>query len=401
MKATSRRPRLFLLTTSFPYGKGEPFIADELIYLSQSFSCIHILTSGIQCNKLQPIPKSITVDTLCSVAPWTARLTGPWIVEAISAMLIHPTCVKVALKSWWQSQGYAQSILYYINKYSKDDDPAPIIYAYWMTELAMAAVHVGSQIDARICSRAHGWDLYEERHPYNYLPFRRYLSARLKTSFPISENGQKRLSGMGFSNVQVARLGVQPMLESPPTEIGNRTILVSISNLIPIKRIDILIESFTVLSRGDIKWIHIGNGPEEENIRSLAKSLRIDYQFLNHMDNKSYREYLHSIADEAILVNASLFEGIPVSMMDAMSMGIPCIGPNVGGVSEIIENGINGYLLDPNSIVSSIQQIIEQYTGLSFEERLELKRRAFETWRTRFNAESNYRYFASQLERIT
>ncbi|MBE0671053.1 MAG: glycosyltransferase, partial [Anaerolineales bacterium] len=50
--------------------------------------------------------------------------------------------------------------------------------------------------------------------------------------------------------------------------------------------------------------------------------------------------------------NTSIHEGIPMSILEAMAQGIPVIAPNVGGLNEIIDNGLQGYLIndrDPKS----------------------------------------------------
>ena len=63
-----------------------------------------------------------------------------------------------------------------------------------------------------------------------------------------------------------------------------------------------------------------------------------------------------------LLMNVSYFEGIPVSMMEALSVGIPLLGPDVGGVSEIIKNGYNGFLVpikDVDSLVKKMGILIE------------------------------------------
>jgi glycosyltransferase involved in cell wall biosynthesis len=47
-----------------------------------------------------------------------------------------------------------------------------------------------------------------------------------------------------------------------------------------------------------------------------------------------------------LYLNTSLHEGIPISILEAMSYGIPIIAPNVGGLEEILDDGIQGYLVE-------------------------------------------------------
>jgi len=104
---------------------------------------------------------------------------------------------------------------------------------------------------------------------------------------------------------------------------------------------------------------------------------------------KQVYEYLNKQHFDA-LINTSSYEGVPVSMMEAMSFSIPVIGTNVGGVSEIIEDGKNGYLLSANPEVSEIINRLTQLYNLDENEYLTLRKNAYLTWQNKFNAEANY-----------
>jgi glycosyltransferase involved in cell wall biosynthesis len=62
------------------------------------------------------------------------------------------------------------------------------------------------------------------------------------------------------------------------------------------------------------------------------------------------------------MVNTSSIEGISLTAMEAIQLGVPVIAPRVGGMSELIKDGQNGYLYNPddfNSLVSIIRHIVE------------------------------------------
>ncbi|MBK8368427.1 MAG: glycosyltransferase [Bacteroidetes bacterium] len=61
-----------------------------------------------------------------------------------------------------------------------------------------------------------------------------------------------------------------------------------------------------------------------------------------------------------LFVNVSEIEGIPVSIMEAISFGIPCIGTNVGGVSEIV-NEQTGFLIDKNFEPNEVAELLSKY----------------------------------------
>jgi glycosyltransferase involved in cell wall biosynthesis len=89
----------------------------------------------------------------------------------------------------------------------------------------------------------------------------------------------------------------------------------------------------------------------------------------------------------------STTEGIPVSIMEAMSFGIPVIATDVGGTQEIV-NKDNGILLhsqlDETDLASAIRIAMK-------EDLWQRKTNALETWRSKYNAPTNYQNFVSEL----
>ena len=91
----------------------------------------------------------------------------------------------------------------------------------------------------------------------------------------------------------------------------------------------------------------IGTGPLKNELEELSRSLKINKNvtFLGFRSN--IIDYLEQ-AD--IFVLPSLWEGMPVALMEAMACGLPCLASNVGGVKELIDNNINGILVEPKDV---------------------------------------------------
>lgn len=118
---------------------------------------------------------------------------------------------------------------------------------------------------------------------------------------------------------------------------------------------------------GDLKIIVIGDGPERAELEKLCQKLRIQSitNFMGFMDNP---EAVYHDVDVALL--PSLGEGIPLSLLEAMRWGIPCIASNIGGIPEIITNNQNGLLITPENSQELINAIIkmrdpERYAAFS------------------------------------
>lgn len=146
-------------------------------------------------------------------------------------------------------------------------------------------------------------------------------------------------------------------------------------------------------------WYHFGTGKLEKEIERYCKEklTKDSYKLCGYVDNKEilkkYKEY-----NANFFINMSDSEGIPVSIMEAMSFGIPVIARNVGGMSEIV-NEENGLLLenddaeDAASKISSLLTDCREKTG-KYET---MCKKAYDTWNERYNAEKNYNIFYSQM----
>jgi glycosyltransferase involved in cell wall biosynthesis len=88
----------------------------------------------------------------------------------------------------------------------------------------------------------------------------------------------------------------------------------------------------------------------------LNSKYNISFQLMGNVKNEEIQKY-YSLNQVDLFINVSEYEGIPISIMEAMAYGIPCLATNVGGVREIV-NDDNGFLLNKdtnyNQIISSI-----------------------------------------------
>ena len=90
-------------------------------------------------------------------------------------------------------------------------------------------------------------------------------------------------------------------------------------------------------------------------------------------------------------------EGIPVSIMEAMSFGIPCIASDVGGNQEIINHNVNGILLKSNPDFTDVKNTIEEIASKTPEQYRKISQNAYQTWEKHYNSETNYTNFTKLL----
>src|SRR5690606_20070336 len=142
--------------------------------------------------------------------------------------------------------------------------------------------------------------------------------------------------------VDVARLGTaHPEGESRPSSDGVLRVL-TCSRLEEVKRPELMVRALAAFAarwpEQRVEWTHFGSGVLMETVSTMACELlpeSVQWSLPGEMPNARVREhYLRSPVD--LLLSTSSSEGVPVSMMEAQSFGVPVVATAVGGVPEII-----------------------------------------------------------------
>jgi glycosyltransferase involved in cell wall biosynthesis len=138
---------------------------------------------------------------------------------------------------------------------------------------------------------------------------------------------------------------------------ADRVYCLFLGRVTKIKRPDRLIEVATILKSKniDVKFLIAGDGDLFQETQDSAVALNLPFLFLGWQDNLAA---LFSVAN--ILVMTSDNEGTPLSIVQAQLSGVPVISTNVGSVSEVLLNGVSGFLtsLDSNLIAEKIEFLV-------------------------------------------
>lgn len=274
-----------------------------------------------------------------------------------------------------------------------------VFYAYWLYEAAYTAarlckMHPGS----RFVSRCHGYDLYEIRHPDGYLPYRNYLMSAAQEIYPISQDGKAYLSrlygGKWDHKIHVMRLGTEDHGRNP-VQTEHPFTVVSCSNLLEVKRVDRLIRALSKATF-PVRWLHFGDGPLRGSLEQQAAALpeNVQWQFMGSVPNEKLMEF-YGREHVDVFVNVSSSEGVPVSVMEALSFGIPTIATDVGGTHEIVESGTNGILLKPDF---SDEELLDAFETIRQPEiAMNMRVNARKIWQERCDAGENFPRFYTRL----
>lgn len=406
-------PVLVFLTNHFPFGAGEAFIEPELRIINHFFSRLLIITvshNEIQTreisNEVHSIPKHASAQDYFSAV--RICITNLPLVFKIIRQEKFPqgNIIRLFFNPFLHDLFKAFSYSARIVKILKHlGDEKKILYSYWLNNRALAALISAKLMkNTTVISRVHGGDLYTERHSGNFLPFRNFISTQVKALCFISEHGRnyfnEKYRPLNRSNQLVSRLGIKDFGLNPvPTE-NDELFVVSCSFLEPVKRIDILVKAIAGIRNKSIHWIHIGGGPLEKSIRDLAEqiltSAGIRYTMMGNLTPMDIRLF-YTRQPVHVFVNTSSSEGIPVSVMEAISAGIPVIGSAVGGLAEIITNE-NGLLLPAGSGIEDFSDGIQKL--ILNPDYHSLRKGARRVWENSFNAEVNFPNFADILLKL-
>lgn len=133
----------------------------------------------------------------------------------------------------------------------------------------------------------------------------------------------------------------------------------TVGRLVPAKDYRTLIMAFNTLikDRMNCDLIFVGDGPEQSELKSMVQDLGIS----EYVTFLGFQAEINSLLSEFdIFILSSIREGIPVSMLEAMAMRVPVVVTNVGGIPEVIENSVDGILVEsqnPEMIANALRKL--------------------------------------------
>lgn len=403
---------LLLLTALFPYDSGEEFLTEEVKHI-RGFD--RVLVCPCNLKEKSAVTKELPDFAECvplrrtdsGKSVYIKLLTRPYVLAEIATLT----------REGRFSSGRLHEMLFFLKKaqelyealvQSKRFDCADevTIYSYWFYDAAAAGALFADYLRKRgvkvtQVSRAHGFDIHEERAEYCYLPMRRFLLSRVDRLFPCSQNGAETIIGRYpeyAAKIHPALLGTADYGEKPGSREHGLQIL-SCSYMVPVKRLHLIIQA---LKQADFpaNWTHIGSGPLEKEIKELAASLpeNVQTHFTGQMDNAAVMNYYKANAVSAFL-NVSSSEGIPVTVMEACSFGVPVIATDVGGTREAVTDGINGYLLPKDFSPEELLAKLRKLRDMPEDEYNRLCAGSRGIWADKFDAAYNYERFYEELSK--
>jgi len=399
---------IILFTSSFPYGHGEQFVEAELKFLSKSFVEIYIFPYhyGDSVKIREGIPGNVIIQKpfrdenhnfmkLLYKGMLNTRLFFPYWNDLLKNPGILLSWKKLSL--WFRSMLNCRMILQdkrllnCITRYHSN----LIFYFYWGHRPSGIAIEL-RKLKWPIVMRFHGTDLYKElKLNNNYIPFREMVLNSISDAIFISDHGANYIRN-NFDHIpariMVHRLGT---LDHGTYQWDSSDILriVSCSAIDENKRIWIIALAIARLDF-PIEWTHIGDGPLMNELSQLCKVIdksNVTVNLLGMMTNQDVHE-IYRQKQFDIFINTSKSEGIPVSIMEALSYSIPVMATAVGGIPEIIDQSC-GMLLPIDITSEELGNCLSIFHTLGIKKKISMRNNARKRWDEMYNAEKNYLEF--------
>lgn len=410
---------LFLFANAFPFGTWEPYLETEVEHYGV-FDRVEIFSLSVRAEQLKD--RREIEDPRIGVHVLPFRSKAFYALQAVRALVDVEFYRELRLlaKQDRISFGRLVQLLVFLSRTHFEarmigrmidneslvaQDDAVALYAYRFAYQPYLAELVGRQINApsiRI-ARAHGGDLYERVAQNEYIPLRGRVADSVDVVHMVSEHGRQYLIERHpeiTGKIVTSRLGTVDRGLAPEPESDGVIRIITCSAAVRVKRLDRLIDALAMWDLDvPLHWVHYGDGPLLQNLKQEAKlrsASNVTVDFRGEIDNS---DLLRVYATEGFhaLINVSESEGLPVSMMEACSFGIPVIATDVGGVNEIIKDGQNGTLLrsapTPEEIVSALSALVEQVSQSDASFRFNARR----IWEQNFRADHNYGSFAEEV----
>ncbi|MFL2599970.1 MAG: glycosyltransferase [Flavobacteriaceae bacterium] len=392
---------LFLFTANFPFGKSEAFIENEINILSNKFNKVFIFPNCGKGNK-RGIPDNVEVILLNEEYRRSVVLKSD--LSLILSILIKENILKSCVKNnFRETLSYLLRLVfksYLLNEWiSKHNSNNTIYYSYWFDDWAtILSVLKFKKIIPDFISRAHGFDLYDYRSDSEKIKFRKFQMENVKNVFTVSKDGEsflKRRFPKYSKKVLKSYLGTKDFGLSAFEPSKNLKIL-TISNINYLKRIHLLVEALKFV-RINVEWTHFGDGELFDEINDLSNKLpkNIICHFMGHKSNTFLMDYIKNHHFD-VFINLSKFEGLPVSIIEAISFGIPVFATDAGGSREIV-NYSTGKLFKNNfkteDLSASLNNFLQsEYSQFTFREGVR------DFWLKNFDAKKNYEDFIVELK---
>lgn len=411
------KKKLYLIITNYPNnGSDSIFVEPEIPELMKRFDITVFCTSGKKdCTYIRDGIEYFYFDLQLSVLK-KIRYIFQYFFSKICRKELCEILIRYRKEKrnilWGKIRksiefyGCAEEFYDFFHTNIKEGSEEAIYYTFWNDYFSLSLIlHKDKYPNYHIITRLHGYDLYEERYSYGRQPFKQIMNAEIERLYFIAENPKiyylDKHPELMRDKAKVRRLGVYEMSNRETKYKGEKALIVSCSNVIALKRVEVIVEALEKLEE-EVCWIHFGDGSQFSEISKMAKEKlekkrNITYRLEGRISNENIRRFYED-NEIRCFVTTSSTEGCPVSIMEAMAAGIPIVATAVGEIPNMINE--NGILLEPNPMIQDVADALRKLINCPREKWEKMSKNSFFLWKEYYNANLNAAEFAEELNKI-
>ena len=391
-------------STVYPY---ETTLQNEIPYQSQIFKNVFYLPSSILTSEIE-LPKNVTLSPIIanSYDKWKEFNFRLWLKAFfifLKSALIKGN-KKAYLKNFKQYFSISLRNVYWsevLKKFVTENNlEEAVFYDYWFENSTLAlAILKKEGIIKHLVTRSHRFDLYDDSWESGKVPYREYKIENIDKVFTVAKHGQKYFKNLieqqNQSKILLNYLGIDNFnINVNQAQKTDEIIVVSASNTRDFKRVHLIPELLNCIDK-KIKWVHFGDGPMDNELKKNSEHVKnnITIELKGRRSNKEVLDYLEN-QPVSFFISLSTSEGLPISMMESISFGIPIFACNVCGIPDLINND-TGYLFEIDDSIKQIQDKFIKALSKQYDS-IVINKYAVE----KFNCFKNYEYFYSEITHL-
>ena len=147
--------------------------------------------------------------------------------------------------------------------------------------------------------------------------------------------------------------------------------IIYVGRLEPVKGVEYLIMAMKLIHNEmpSVQLVLVGDGNERDRLETLSSELDIykSVEFVGKIPHEDVQAYLQ---DADVFVLPSLSEGFPNVLLEAMACGLPIVATRIGGIPDIIEDGIHGYLVESKNFYELATKIMDILQDVEFSKKI-------------------------------
>lgn len=261
------------------------------------------------------------------------------------------------------------------------EDPPDVVHSHRYKENLLAFSATVYLFDARLVTTQHGLpETYVRKRKIfsiikqniNFIILKYFFCAIVSVSQDIYDFFIQKNS-FSLQRVHVVRNGVSIPQKELSSAKSSLFTVGSSGRLFPVKDYPLMVEIARITNQAvDIHFALAGEGPERSTIEDGIKfaQLKNHFQLLGHLaDMDPFYAGLN------VYINTSVHEGIPMTILEAMARGLPIIAPKVGGIPEVVDDGVQGFLIDGRDPEAFAEKCLLLYNDPELWQRMSLAAR--------------------------